>query len=680
MRQPTAFEQELLQYINRARMDPLGEFDALIENAGSRTAVASDITTAIRYFSVDLALFREQLAAYDPVAPLAWNGLLSDAALGHSQLMIEQDTQAHQLTGEASLGPRILATGYAALRVGENIFAYAENALYAHAGFFIDWGYGTGGMQDPAGHRVTILNGTYTEVGIGALADHASSTGVGPWVVTQDFGARSGYVPQLLGAVFDDADGDAFYDAGEGMGGVTVTVTGNGRTLTTTTWDAGGYQLALAPGSYAVEFSGGGLSGVVHRTVTIGAENVALDAQASEAVPAVTMIRGDDTANLLAGTPWADRLFGGAGADTLNGGAAADTLDGGIGNDLLNGGDGADLLYGRQDNDRLFGGAGVDTLDGGYGNDLLNGGFGNDLLFGGPGADTLAGGAGADRMVGGDGADLYYVDSSADRIVELAGGTGIDRVFSSVNFSLTMGYLENLVLTGPALRGFGNALANRITGNAGDNFIDGGRGADTMVGGAGNDVYVVRDAGDRVIEAAGHGLDSVRAFVSTVLAPNVERLFLQPARDAAGAGIEGLSGTGNVLANTIFGNAFDNTLTGLWGNDTLNGGAGADAFVFNRTPGAGNVDLILDFNRTAADEGDTLRMDHAVFGAVDRGALAPSAFHAGAVAQDAEDRFLYDAAAGRLWYDADGNGAGQRVLVATFTAGTVLGADDIFVF
>lgn len=116
MRQPTAFEQDLLQYINRARMDPAGEFDALIANAGSRTAVASDITTAIRYFGVDLALFREQLAAYDPVAPLAWNGLLADAAPGHSRLMIDQDTQAHQLSGEAALGPRILATGYPALR------------------------------------------------------------------------------------------------------------------------------------------------------------------------------------------------------------------------------------------------------------------------------------------------------------------------------------------------------------------------------------------------------------------------------------------------------------------------------------------------------------------------------------------------------------------------------------
>jgi len=644
MRQPTAFEQELLQYINRARMDPAGEFDALIANAGSRTAVASDITTAIRYFGVDLALFREQLAAYDPVAPLAWNGLLADAALGHSRLMIDQDTQAHQLSGEAALGPRILATGYAALRVGENIFAYAENALYAHAGFFIDWGYGPGGMQDPAGHRITILNGAYTEVGIGALADRSSSTTVGPWVVTQDFGARADAVPQLLGVVFDDADGDSVYDAGEGMGGVTVTITGNGHTMTTRTWDAGGYQLGLEPGSYSVVFSGGGLDGVVRGTVTLGGENAALDARAADAVPAITTISGDAAANRLAGTVWEDQIFGRGGTDTL------------------------------------IGGAGADTLDGGFGNDLLNGGFGRDVLFGGNGADTLNGGAGADRMTGGNGSDVFHVDAAGDLIVEWRSWGGPDTVIASVDFSLTMAHLENLVLTGTALRGIGNALANRITGTAGDNFIDGGRNADTMLGGAGDDVYVVRDAGDQVIEWANRGLDTVRAYVSTVLPQNVERLYLQPARDASGAGIEGLSGTGNALANTLFGNMFDNTLTGRQGNDTLRGGGGADAFVFDRLPGAENVDHILDFNRNAAAEGDTLRMAHWAFAGVARGALSEMAFHAGARAQDAADRFLYDAAAGQLWFDADGTGATDRVLVATFSAGTALSAADIFVF
>lgn len=626
MTAPTAFEQELLEYINRARADPLAEFDALIADAASETAVSADITLAIRYFGVDLDLLRSQLAAFDPVAPLAWNGLLAGAAQDHSALMIAQDTQAHQLGGEASLGARILASGYSFTRAGENIFAYAENALYAHAGFYIDWGYGAGGMQDPAGHRVTILNGAYTEIGIAALADSSSATSVGPWVVTQDFGTRADYAPQLLGVVFADADGDFVYDAGEGMGGVTVTITGATGTFTTTTWAAGGYQVALDPGSYTVVFSGGGLGGVVRRSVTIGTQNEKLDALASEVVPAIPRITGTGGADILHGTAAAEEIRGLGGADALHGGA------------------------------------------------------GNDTLWGGDGNDTLFGDAGADRMAGGAGSDRFFVDSAGDLIIERAGVPGHDTVVSAIDFNLTMAHLEDLELVGDALRGTGNALANRITGTSSDNILDGGRGADTMVGGAGNDTYVIRDAGDRVVEQAAGGTDTVRAFVSATLAPNVERLFLQPARDASGAGIEGLRGTGNGLANTIVGNGFDNTLIGLAGNDALRGGAGADAFVFNRPPGAGNVDRILDFNRNTVDEGDTLRMDHAVFSAVARGVLAETAFHAGAQAQDAADRFLYDAAAGRLWYDADGSGAGQRVLVATFAAGTVLGADDIFVF
>jgi Ca2+-binding RTX toxin-like protein len=77
----------------------------------------------------------------------------------------------------------------------------------------------------------------------------------------------------------------------------------------------------------------------------------------------------------------------------------------------------------------------------------------------------------------------------------------------------------------------------------------------------------------------------------------------------------------------------------------------------------------------AAD--DTIVLDRAVFnGIASSGALAAGAFHLGTAAGDADDRIVYDQATGRLFYDADGSGAGAQVLFATLTPGAALGAVD----
>ena len=68
-----------------------------------------------------------------------------------------------------------------------------------------------------------------------------------------------------------------------------------------------------------------------------------------------------------------------------------------------------------------------------------------------------------------------------------------------------------------------------------------------MAGGAGNDTYFVDDAGDMVIENPNEGTDAVFATVDHTLAANVETLVLQ--------GSGNLSGTGNALANSIYGNS-----------------------------------------------------------------------------------------------------------------------------
>ena len=197
------------------------------------------------------------------------------------------------------------------------------------------------------------------------------------------------------------------------------------------------------------------------------------------------------------------------------------------------------------------------------------GGRGSDVIIGNGAANLLNGGGGVDRLVGGAGHDTYVVDGG-DTVVEAAGG-GIDTVRSSTDHGLAA-QVENLVLTGSAVRATGNALANVLTGTAGTNVLDGGGGADRMIGGAGNDSYIWRP-GATVVEAAGGGIDTVHALADHRLAAQVENLVL------AGPA---LRGWGNELANRITGNAGSNMLDGGAGADTLVGGLGNDDYVVTR--------------------------------------------------------------------------------------------------
>jgi Ca2+-binding RTX toxin-like protein len=55
----------------------------------------------------------------------------------------------------------------------------------------------------------------------------------------------------------------------------------------------------------------------------------------------------------------------------------------------------------------------------------------------------------------------------------------------------------------------GITVENTLIGNSGNNTLDGGGGADTMSGGSGNDNYYVDHSGDRVIEVAEQGIDTI---------------------------------------------------------------------------------------------------------------------------------------------------------------------------
>jgi Ca2+-binding RTX toxin-like protein len=342
--------------------------------------------------------------------------------------------------------------------------------------------------------------------------------------------------------------------------------------------------------------------------------------------------------------------------------------------DLRNqtGGPGADSLTGTTEADRLAGAGGADSLDGGADNDTLFGDGGSDTLFGGAGDDRLEGGVGADVMNGGPGSDSYHVDDLGDRVVENAGWAGVDTVYSSVSFWMGRQHIENLVLTA-AGTGAGNGLMNVITGSDGNDVLDGGKNLDTLIGGAGNDTYIMR-AGDVIIEAAGGGNDTMKAYVSATLPDHVENLFLQLVLTEAGTPAQGLTAVGNAGDNLIVGNPYDNVLVGREGNDTLRGQAGADTFVFDRAPGPGNVDTLVDF----APGVDEMRLKGNLF-ALRTGALDPGQLAFGTAAGDADDRLIYDRATGQLWSDRDGAGGADPVLVAILQNKPDLTAGDFWV-
>ncbi|HEY7809717.1 MAG TPA: M10 family metallopeptidase C-terminal domain-containing protein [Allosphingosinicella sp.] len=247
------------------------------------------------------------------------------------------------------------------------------------------------------------------------------------------------------------------------------------------------------------------------------------------------------------------------------------------------------------------GGSGHDTMIGNAADNVLTGNGGNDLIAAGLGNDTLDGGEGNDEMLGGAGNDTFIVGEAGDIVTELA-GEGTDTVRASIDYALGAN-VENLVLTGSAQSGTGNALANVITGNDLANIIDGGAGADQMAGGAGDDLYIVDNVGDLVIEGSGAGKDTVRTGLSSyTLGANVENLELTgSALNGTGNGLDNVL-TGNALSNRLDGGAGADRLIGGDGMDYLTGGAGADIFVgeINATKtatklGGISVDVVLDF-------------------------------------------------------------------------------------
>lgn len=193
------------------------------------------------------------------------------------------------------------------------------------------------------------------------------------------------------------------------------------------------------------------------------------------------------------------------------------------------------------------------------------------LFKGTPSADVLKGSAEADVLQGGKGNDIYYVNHAND-VVQEAEAEGNDKVISSLSYSLSGTYVEQLQLDGTAsINATGNDLNNVLTGNDGNNILNGGLGADILQGGKGNDTYYVDDKADRVIEDAGQGVDKIYSSVSYQLYGTfVEQLQL--------TGKAHINATGNKLDNVLVGNDGHNLIDGGKGADMLQGGKGDDTY------------------------------------------------------------------------------------------------------
>lgn len=136
-----------------------------------------------------------------------------------------------------------------------------------------------------------------------------------------------------------------------------------------------------------------------------------------------------------------------------------------------------------------------------------------------------------------------------------------NRITGNIGNDVLQGNLGNDTL-------YGGAGNDTLEGGDGNDYLDGQAGADSMVGGAGNDIYVIDEAGDKAVEQADAGTDTVYAYTSYTLEENIEYAYVK--------GTSGLTLTGNAANNVLKGGVGDDHLYGEAGNDNLNGGEGTD--------------------------------------------------------------------------------------------------------
>jgi Ca2+-binding RTX toxin-like protein len=228
--------------------------------------------------------------------------------------------------------------------------------------------------------------------------------------------------------------------------------------------------------------------------------------------------------------------------------------------------------------------------------------------------------------------DALFGTASSDRMM---GGVGNDRLYSREESDRLYGEDGNDRLSGSS----GN---DRLYGGGGSDSLGGGSGSDSLNGESGNDSLNGSSGNDNLIGGSGN-----------------DRLY------------------GSFGDDSLSGGSGNDRLYGESGADILRSGTGNDVFIYNAIPSSpADIDTIRDFSVA----NDTFWLNNRKFtGLGSEGRLKSSAFWTGTEAHDATDRIIYDRSNGILYYDQDGIGAAEQVVVAKLSTGLRMTNLDILV-
>jgi hypothetical protein len=263
---PTAEQQLVLEYINRARSNPIAEGQRL---------------------GIDIHEGLPDPTLVGPRPPLAMNKMLLGIAQGHVEDMYNLNYFSHNDPNGTTPYGRMINAGYYYVRAGENMAAGTyDTATELEDFMMVD--SGTPGRP----HRINLLDlinpypcstlpCVYYEIGIG-YHEGSTMTNYGNSFITEDFGTRPNSGPFLLGVVYNDANRNNFYNIGEGITGVTIT-TSRGTYYAVSSL-SGGYAIPIGTsGTITVTASGPGF-GPITKTVTLSGANVKVDFTSQDSV------------------------------------------------------------------------------------------------------------------------------------------------------------------------------------------------------------------------------------------------------------------------------------------------------------------------------------------------------------------------------------------------------------